>query len=26
LALDAPLEEPYRGAGRFSRPPSDVLH
>jgi hypothetical protein len=26
LALDTPLEEPYRGAGRFSRPSSDLLH
>lgn len=26
LALDAPLEQPYLGAGRFSRPPSDLLH
>ena len=26
LALDAPLEQPYLGTGRFSRPPSDLLH
>ena len=26
LALEPPLEEPYLGAGRFSRPASDLLH